>query len=114
MNEFIYAGAIEEEPVEFGFADNIDSDSDNEDMDAYLKDQQKKEEKKRLDMTKAYMSAKADAEMSMMGPEMSRMDRTMQSVAPTEPTATDGDGETAQPADGEDGETAGDGEETAD
>ena len=85
-------------------------------MDDYLNEQKKKQEKKKMDYTRAYNNAKQDAEMSMMGPGMSRMDHTMVTNANDEAIPEDAADPSAQPDGIEEATPAEEGEtdETAD
>ena len=88
-NEFHYIGAAGGE-VDINLADDVkfgeSDDEDVEGMDTFFARNKAAAEKKKLEMTTALANAREDHEMTMMNPNQSRLDRTVQQEAPAEVT----------------------------
>lgn len=119
-NEFQYVGAQQDEDVEIGLKDKLHSDDDSgddddDDLTEFFAKNKKADQQKKMNMTNALSMAQQDNEMSMMNPNSSRMDRSVNFT----PVGDDGETMTAietipEGEEGEDGEPGEDGEETRD
>ena len=124
-NEFQYIGAAGGE-VDINLAEDVkfgeSDDDDVEGMDDFFARNKAVEEKKKMEMTTALMNAREDHEMTMMNPNQSRLDRTIQQEAPAEatpapdatalPAPTEGEVDPAAEGQEEGDITAADGDQT--